>query len=86
MNIEYRRINEGFNFTECWQADCKDCPGTPPVGYGKTREEALAALFYLMMFDSTCGPNPSNWLKYIKKGEPIVIDGKMWEDPNKNKR
>lgn len=86
MNIEYRKIEKGVNFEECWQADCKDCPGTPPVGYGKTREEALAALFYLMMFSNTGGSNPSNWLKYIERGEPIVIDGKIWEDPNKNKR
>ena len=86
MNIEIIHINKDNNFDECFQADCEDCPGSPPVGYGKTREEAVAALFFLMMFGSTRGPSPTNWLKYIKQDEPIVIDGKVWKNPCKTQR
>ena len=79
MNIEITKVNDYF------MADCRDCPGTPPIGFGDTKEEAVAALFYVMTFGSTGGPHPSNWLKYIREGEPIIINGKQWEDPTRRK-
>jgi hypothetical protein len=83
MNIKIMEIGKCKNFEHCYQADCEDCPGMPPVGYGKTPEEAVAALFYLLLFDKTGGPDSKNWIEYIKFGEPIIINGKMWEDPMK---
>ena len=93
MKIEVIKIDSGLK-KGFFQADCKDCPGSPPVGYGKTKVEAMAALFYLLMFDrpgpAYPGPMPhrfeNSWLPYIKVGEPIVINGKMWKNPCKTKR
>lgn len=84
MNIEIIKIEKCKNFDPCFQADCKDCPGSPPVGYGTTKEESLAALFYNLMFDTTGGANSNYWMKYIKFGEPIIINGKRWENPTRN--
>ena len=63
---------------DSYRADCLDCPGTPPVGLGRTKVEALAALFYVMLFDSTDGSESKNWTQYINKNEPIIINGKLW--------
>lgn len=87
MNIEIIKIKCG-----CYQADCKDCPGTPPVGYGKTKIEALIALFYLLMFDKPNAIKSSgydlnkSWLPYINQTDPIIVNGKIWKDPIKSKR
>jgi hypothetical protein len=81
MKIQILEITEGRNFEHCYQADCQDCPGSPPVGYGKTKEEAVAALFYQFLFGHTGGPHSHSWLDFIKFGEPIVINGKIWENP-----
>ncbi|MGL4632568.1 MAG: type II toxin-antitoxin system HicB family antitoxin [Leadbetterella sp.] len=32
-----------------WTADIVENPGTPPVGHGKTKEEAIACLFLRLM-------------------------------------
>ena len=77
MKIKFIKIKNKF-----YQADCEDCPGAPPVGYGKTKEAALAALFYCLMFDNAGGQNdPHNWLCYIKQDEPITINNKLWKNP-----
>lgn len=84
MKIKIIEIEKSRNFDACFQADCEDCPGMPPVGYGKTKEEAMAALFYQLMFGNTGGPDPVSWLSFIKLEDPIVINEKMWENPIKN--
>lgn len=74
-----------------YNADCEDCPGSPPCGWGKTKEEAMAALFYSLMFERpyVIQNKPftfdDTWLKYIKMGEPIIINETVWEDPLKSK-
>ena len=87
MNIKIIKVDGGF------QADCKDCPGSPPVGCGKTKEEAVAALFFVLMFNRPHpkpGPFPhsldDSWLTYIKQSAPITINEKVWEDPTTKKR
>jgi len=55
-----------------YRADCKDLPGMPPVGIGATPEMAVTCLFWCLMFE-----DPKTWLKYIKKDEPIVVNGVM---------
>ncbi|MGL5059193.1 MAG: hypothetical protein ACRC62_04350 [Microcoleus sp.] len=40
------RDEEGY---EGWTADVLENPGTPPVGHGKTKEEAIACLFLRLM-------------------------------------
>ena len=81
MNIEIVKLESGY------QADCKDCPGSPPVGYGETEVEAVTALFYMLMFSQPGSKEfyplklEHSWLTYIKRGEPIVINGKTWKYP-----
>lgn len=67
-----------------YRADCLDLPGTPPVGLGETPEMAVACLFYRMMFESPGGPNSYQryrWFDSIEKGEPIIVNDKMWSYP-----
>jgi hypothetical protein len=86
MKIEIINVKSEKKRGNCFQADLKDCPGSPPVGYGKTKEEAVAALFFVLMFNGTCGLHPVNWLSYVRQDEPIIINGKMWKNPVKCKR
>jgi len=54
----------------------------PPVGLGDTPEMAVACLFYRMLFENAGGyNNPHPWIDSIKKGEPIIVNGKMWDWP-----
>jgi len=76
MNIKIDQVNEHY-----YRADCLDLPGTPPCGTGNSPEMAVACLFYLILFDSTLGPNPSNWIKYLDKDEPIWINDEVWKYP-----
>lgn len=64
-----------------YTADCLDLPGSPPVGNGKTKELAMACLFYLMKFESPHVGSDRTWFDYIKLGEPITVNGVMWEQP-----
>ncbi len=68
MNISLTKVQGGY------RADCTDLPGMPPCGDGKNKRMAIACLFYRMLFD-----NGTTWFQYIKRGEPIIIDGERWE-------
>ena len=70
---------------DCYRADCLDCPGSPPVGMGRTKLEALASLFYSLKFFSTGGTYPTNWFSYINKDDPIVINRKPYNRRFKQK-
>lgn len=59
MRIEIEKSGDTY------RADCKDLPGMPPVGEGKTKEEAVASLFYRILF---CSADETKWTRYIKSG------------------
>lgn len=81
MNIEITQSVDHY------RADCKNLPGTPPVGLGDTPEMAVAALFWHILFEPIGGSRPDErWTKYIKKDEPIVVNGKTWAWPESYKR
>jgi hypothetical protein len=65
-----------------YRADCKDLPGSPPVGLGETPEMAIACLFWRLIFEDTAGTNPKSWLSFIKRAEPIVVNDVVWNWPN----
>ena len=67
MNIKIEQQSDHY------RADCLDFPGSPPVGIGRTPELAVAALFWQAMFSS------ENWLRYIKRDEPIIINEELWK-------
>ncbi len=46
-------------------ADCKDCPGSPPVGYGRTKAEAIGNLVIGLSLDKV-------WEKYIQA--PLEVE------------
>jgi hypothetical protein len=72
MNIKIEKSSGGY------RADCLDLSGSPPVGTGKTKEMAVACLFYLMLFSSPCVGNSRKWTDCIAHGEPIMINGEVW--------
>jgi len=76
MKIKVDKVSDAH-----YRADCLDLPGSPPVGTGETPEMALACLFWLIIFDSTLGPDPSNWIRYLDKDEPLWINDKVWIRP-----
>jgi hypothetical protein len=55
---------------DTYRADCKDLPGAPPVGEGKTKEEAVASLFYRLLFNHADG---TYWTRYIKSDTFFVV-------------
>ena len=74
MNIKIEESSGGY------RADCIDLPGSPPVGTGKTKEMAIACLFFLMLFSIPCSGESRKWTDYIVRGEPIMINGEVWKD------
>lgn len=48
-----------------FKADLLDIPGNPPVGYGKSKEEAVARLMQILLNDYGC--------TYINISEDISI-------------
>lgn len=81
MKIQIEKSKDHF------RADCLDLPGTPPVGLGETPEMAVSCLFYRMMFENAGGyRDPHNWLTFIKKEEPIIVNDKIWDWPPSCKR
>jgi hypothetical protein len=57
MRIEIEKSGDTY------RADCKDLPGMPPVGEGGTKEEAVASLFYRLLF---CSADGTQWTRFIK--------------------
>ncbi|MDE2468672.1 MAG: hypothetical protein KGL35_08005 [Bradyrhizobium sp.] len=66
MHIELRKTGD------TWRADCKDLPGSPPVGVGETEAVAVAHLFYRLHFGRTEGRHSVCWMEYIEPGEVKV--------------
>ncbi len=64
-----------------YRADCKDLPGSPPVGTGATKELAVVALMWILLFDTTGGPDPRPWASLLKKEDPVSINGEIWKNP-----
>lgn len=69
-----------------YRADCKELPGSPPVGVGETPEMAVACLFWRLLFENTGGPNNRKWVDLLEQHEQIVVNGKVWDWPESYKR
>lgn len=84
MNIKIEKQSDHY------RADCKDFPGSPMVGIGRTPALAVAQLFWSAMFTDVfgcpCSSNdPNNWLHNIKRDDPIIVNGEMWKYPESYK-
>lgn len=75
MKIEIKKSKDHY------RADCKDLPGSPPVGLGSTPEIAVTCLFWRMVFEDTGGSHPQTWITFIKREEPIIVNGETWDWP-----
>lgn len=53
MIIKIEKSEEGY------RADLKDLPGTPSIGRGKTPEEAVAALFFVLISEGI------EWIRHV---------------------
>jgi hypothetical protein len=66
MNVKVDRLTSTL-----YQADCIDCPGSPPVGYGATEAEAVLALVHGLI------GRPERWEQYFAvtptlNGKPVI--------------
>ncbi len=61
MNIKVSRFNRTGDHKFC--ADCTDLPGSPPVGYGKTPEEAIGSL--IVNLDAVVKSAREQWGFYL---------------------
>lgn len=68
-----------------WRADCVDLPGTPPCGDGQTKEMAIACLFFRILSESKSFVN-TDWTRYIKWHETLMINDEVYECPWTNDR
>jgi hypothetical protein len=59
-----------------YYADLEGLPGSPPIGDGRTPQEAVACLFARLV-----GMNgeQTEWFNYVDKNT-LFINGKPWED------
>ena len=64
MNLIMTKTKKG------WKVDCSDLPGSPSIGDGRTKYEAIAAFFIRNMTNPT--------LIRIKS-EPLTINNKLWK-------
>jgi hypothetical protein len=76
MNIEITKSADHY------RADCKDLPGSPPVGTGDTPELAMACLMWHVLFGTTGTEFKENWQRFLKKEDPITVNGVMWKYPD----
>lgn len=71
MNIELMRQRDGR-----FRADCKDLPGSPPVGFGGTKEVAVANLFYVLLLECRLRPHLP-WISILQQqtlqGKPVTV-------------
>ncbi len=58
-----------------WQADIADLPGSPPVGYGDTKLEALAELFSNVLHACTHGR--TRWGYYVNFNKVEIVEEKV---------
>jgi len=50
-----------------YRADLLDLPGTPSIGEGRSKEEAVANLFYRLLAEN------NTWVRSMKLHEPLEI-------------
>jgi len=55
MNIELELVTDNI-----YKADMTDLPGSPPIGFATTPEEAITSLFFNLLADKQ-----SNWTNYM---------------------
>lgn len=53
-----------------YEVDMIDLPGSPPTGRGKTKEEAMASLFFRLLDDEKF----IKWSKYFKFSNLSILD------------
>jgi len=64
MNLVMTKTKKG------WMVDCTDLAGSPAIGDGETKHEAMATFFIRNMINPTL----------IKmQGDPLIINGKKWK-------
>lgn len=77
MEIVIEKYSDGY------KADLKELPGSPPCGFGATKEMAVAHLFFMLMSQS----NLTNYLFYANQfREELIVDGVKSELIGKQKR
>ena len=59
MLIELQKSRDG------WRADCKDLPGTPPVGIAETKERAVAMLFATLILEAHASYPRDQWITHL---------------------
>jgi hypothetical protein len=65
-----------------FRADCLTLPGTPPCGFGHTKEVAVSHLFYKLLAESFHGQKWTNILKYeMETDGGLIIDDEKWQWP-----
>lgn len=64
MNLVMTKTKKG------WEVDCTDLPGSPNLGDGRTKYEAIAAFFIR---------NMTNPVLLRIKNEPLKINNKLWK-------
>lgn len=79
MNIVIEKSDDHY------RADCKDLPGTPPVGLGSTPEMAVAHLCWCMLY-AHVGASSKRWIDFVDKDEPIIVNGVRWHWPDSYRR
>lgn len=53
MIIKIEATQTGIRRTDRYSADFTELPGSPPLGFGATKEEAVAELFRVILNGST---------------------------------
>lgn len=69
MEVEIKKSGDEYR-VELW-----DLPGTYPVGFGKTKIEAVFNLFQKLIFE-----HKSDWVKYIDLTTLNIEDSTLDED------
>lgn len=61
MHIELEHSRDG------WRADCKELPGTPPVGIAETKERAVAMLFATLILEAHASYPLDQWVDHLRR-------------------
>lgn len=73
LKVEFEVIKQGF------RADAKVLPGMPPVGFGKTKEEALYDMLSKIIWDW------DTWGKFVtKKTKEVLSEGCAPDEDTEN--
>ncbi len=67
------RIWDDGEKQDYFRADCLDFSGTPPVGMGLNKYEAIGSLIYVLTKSTTSGPDDRRWTeKFLKENFEII--------------